>query len=166
MTWPDLSTQSWIAIAVTFVVGGLGGALTDVSPWYKALRVPSWKPPDWVFGPGWTVILSLACYAAIQGWQAMAPGPFRWAVMGGFIANGALNAGWSLLFFKLRRPDWALAEVPFLWLSVIVLIACLAPSSGTAAWCLVPYAVWVVFAASLNRAVVRLNGPFGRAVSS
>jgi tryptophan-rich sensory protein len=165
LTWPDLSTQAWIAIATTVLVGGLGGALTDVSPWYRALRVPSWKPPDWAFGPGWTVILSLACYAAIQGWQALTPGPFRWAVMGVFIANGVLNALWSLLFFKLRRPDWALAEVPLLWLSVVILIVCLAPHAGTA-WCLVPYAVWVGFAASLNRAVVRLNRPFGPAGQS
>ena len=166
MTWFQTLSSTWIAIAFTGLVGGLGGVLTDVSAWYKALRVPSWKPPDWAFGPGWTVILSLACVSAIHGWDALEPGARRDTMVGLFLANGALNAFWSLLFFKLRRPDWALIEVPFLWLSVVALIILLAPVSGTAAWCMVPYAVWVLFASALNRAIVRLNGPFSPAGAS
>lgn len=166
MTWFETLSATWIAIGFTVLVGTLGGVLTDVSGWYKALRVPSWKPPDWAFGPGWTVILSLACYAAILGWEGQPTGPRRDLMVGLFLANGALNAFWSLLFFKLRRPDWALFEVPFLWLSVIALIIVLAPVSGTAAWCMVPYAAWVLFAANLNLALVRLNGPFSPARAS
>jgi hypothetical protein len=68
---------------------------------------------------------------------------------------------WSPLFFKLRRPDWALWEVPFLWLSILVPIVLLYPISRNASLLLVPYLAWVSFAAFLNLAIVRLNQPFG-----
>jgi tryptophan-rich sensory protein len=77
-----------------------------------------------------------------------------------FAINGVLNVLWSGLFFRLHRPDWALAEVGFLWLSIVALIVALAPLSKTASWLLVPYLAWVTFAALLNRAVVQLNSPF------
>lgn len=78
-----------------------------------------------------------------------------------FAANGGLNVLWSALFFHLRRPDWALAEVVLLWLSVVFLMVRLRPWSARAAALLLPYAVWVAFAAALNLSIVRLNAPFG-----
>ena len=78
-----------------------------------------------------------------------------------FLANGLLNIAWSPLFFTLKRPDWALIEVPFLWLSILAPIVLLAPLSGTASLLLAPYLLWVSFAAFLNLTIVRLNGPFG-----
>ena len=78
-----------------------------------------------------------------------------------FLVNAILNVGWSLLFFRLQRPDWALIEVAFLWLSIVALIVAIAPLSRLAAWLLAPYLAWVAFAAVLNFAIVRLNGPFG-----
>ncbi len=72
--------------------------------------------------------------------------------------------GWSPLFFTLRRPDWALAEIPLLWLSILALIVGLAPISTLAALLLAPYLVWVSVAAALNLEIVRLNGPFGRSL--
>jgi tryptophan-rich sensory protein len=68
---------------------------------------------------------------------------------------------WSPLFFNLRRPDWALIEAPFLWLSVLALIVVLTPFSALAGWLLVPYLVWVGFATFLNLVIVRMNPPFG-----
>jgi translocator protein len=67
---------------------------------------------------------------------------------------------WSPLFFNLRRPDWALIEVPFLWLSIVALMFGLAPLSSASVWLLVPYLLWVTFAAFLNLTIVRMNGPF------
>jgi benzodiazapine receptor len=64
---------------------------------------------------------------------------------------------WSPLFFNLKRPDWALIEVPFLWLSIVALILGMAPFSALASWLLVPYLLWVSFAAFLNLTIVRLN---------
>ena len=78
-----------------------------------------------------------------------------------FAANAVFHVLWSPLFFRWRRPDWALAEVPFLWLSILAMVIWLAPYSTTASWLLVPYLVWVTFAAYLNYTIVRLNRPFG-----
>jgi len=71
-----------------------------------------------------------------------------------------LNMAWSGLFFALRRPDWALIEVALLWLSIAALIVALRPISQRAAAWLLPYLVWVTFAAALNFEIVRLNAPF------
>ena len=77
-----------------------------------------------------------------------------------FLVNGALNIVWSLLFFKWRRPDWALIEVAPLWLSILVLMLFLGGVTGKGALLLLPYLCWVSFAAYLNRTIVRLNGSF------
>ena len=68
---------------------------------------------------------------------------------------------WSPLFFKLRRPDWALYEVFFFWASVLALVVYIAGIYPPAAWIIAPYLVWVTFAGFLNWRVVQLNRPFG-----
>jgi tryptophan-rich sensory protein len=78
-----------------------------------------------------------------------------------FALNGFLNILWSLLFFRLHRPDWALIEVVGLWLSVAALMVVIWRRSMTGAVLLVPYLMWVTFAGYLNMTIVRLNGPFG-----
>ena len=143
------------------LVAGLGAWLTELSPWYYALKKPSWQPPDWLFGPAWTVILALASLAAFLAWRHAQDCAGRLLVAGLFGANGVLNILWSPLFFTLRRPDWALVEVPFLWLSILAPIVLLAPVSGTASLLMTPYLLWVSFAAVLNLTIVRLNRPFG-----
>ena len=149
-----------VSIIATIVVLGAGGALTEIGPWYANLRKPSWQPPNWAFAPAWTLIGVLAATAAVLAWEAAATDAQRALVAGLFAANAVANIAWSLLFFKLRRPDWALAEVVLLWLSVAALIAGLAPLSTTASAALVPYLLWVSFAAVLNRKIVQLNHPF------
>lgn len=76
------------------------------------------------------------------------------------LVNGVLNVAWSGLFFTLQRPDWALYEVPALWLSILALVLFLRPISTPATLAMLPYLVWVAFAAVLNYVVVDLNGPF------
>jgi translocator protein len=134
--------------------------LTDLSPWYYALRKPPWQPPDWLFGPAWTVILGLAALAGVLAWENARDTESRAEVAGLFAINGVLHVSWSWLFFGLRRPDWALIEVVPLWLSILALVVALAPLSSTASWALLPYLLWVLFAAVLNLAIVRLNAPF------
>jgi translocator protein len=150
-----------IAAAAAMFVAVLGGLMTDLGPWYMNLKQPGWKPPDWAFGPIWTTIFALAAAAGVIGWRRAPARVSRESILVLFAANGFLNVFWSLLYFRLHRPDWALYEVPLLWLSVFALIVVLARFAKSAAWLLVPYLVWVTLAALLNWQTVTLNGPFG-----
>ncbi len=153
-----------MAAAWGVVVAVAGALLTNLSPWYYALKKPSWQPPDWLFGPAWTLILGLGSWAFYLSWTQAGSGAERAWVATLFIINGLLNIFWSPMFFTWRRPDWALIEVPFLWLSILALIVFLAPISSLASLLVVPYLLWVSFAAFLNVTIVRLNRPFGAAV--
>jgi tryptophan-rich sensory protein len=152
-----------IAAAAAMCVAVVGGLMTDLGPWYVNLRQPPWKPPDWAFGPIWTTIFALAAAAGVIGWRHAPSRADRERLLALFAANCFLNVFWSLLYFRLHRPDWSLIEVPFLWLSVLALIVLLARFAKPAAWLLLPYLVWVAIAALLNWQTVELNGPFGRA---
>jgi tryptophan-rich sensory protein len=158
---PPLSLPLLVTVAATFAVASAGSALTDLGPWYYSLKKPSWQPPEWLFPVGWTVIFTLTAAAAVIAWRAAAGTPLAGWLIALFVLNGALNVGWSLLFFRLQRPDWALIEVALLWLSVVILIGATSLCSHLAAGLLLPYLAWVSFASALNYAVVRENGPFG-----
>ena len=163
MSWWRQPEAIEIAVAsfAAIVILGAGGLLTDIGPWYERLRKPRWQPPGWLFAPAWTTIFALAVFAAVKSWDAASSAAEHAWVVGLFAVNGVLNVLWSLLFFKLQRPDWALVEVVALWLSILALIVGLAPLSPRGGVALVPYLLWVSFAAVLNRTVVRLNRPFG-----
>lgn len=150
-----------VAAFAALCVALLGALMTDIGPWYRGLVQPAWKPPDAAFGPIWTVIFALAAAAGVIGWRRAPSRVEREQMLVLFALNAFLNVLWSLLYFRLRRPDWALWEVPLLWLSVLALVLFLARFAKPAAWALVPYLVWVAIAAALNWQTVRLNGPFG-----
>jgi tryptophan-rich sensory protein len=152
-----------IAAAATsaIFVGALGALTTDLGNWYFQLRKPSWQPPDWLFGPAWTLIFALAAIAGVLYWRRCTKGEWRLQILAAFALNAFLNTFWSLLFFRLKRPDWALDEVGLLWLSIVLLIVLLGRVSRSAAWLLSPYLLWVTFASYLNWTIVKLNGSFG-----
>ena len=149
-----------VAALLALVLAGAGGLLTEIGPWYRQLRKPSWQPPDWAFGPAWTLILGAAAIAGVLAWRGAPDAAGRTHVALLFGANWVLHLLWSPLFFKLKRPDWALAENVLLWLSVLALFIGLRPYSHTASWLFAPYLLWVSFAFWLNWAIVRLNAPF------
>ena len=152
-----------VASILVVMVLAVGGWTTTVGAWYRDLRKPSWNPPNWVFGPAWTAILALAAWSGVSAWtEAVGDGPGRVVILALFGVNIVLHMLWSPLFFNLQRPDWALIEVPFLWLSIIALILGLAPYSHLASLLLLPYLLWVSFAALLNLTIVRMNPPFKR----
>ena len=156
-------TFTIVAIVWAVLLGGLGGVLTSIGPWYRNLKKPSWQPPDWLFGPAWTLILGFAAWAAVLAWDGAANDAGRNAIIILYAVNFVCHFLWSPLFFTLKRPDWSLIEVVFLWVSVLMLLLCLRQFSVLASWLIVPYFVWVSFAAILNVYIVRLNGPFGEA---
>ncbi len=143
--------------AVLLLAGGLA---SPIGAWYNALRKPSWQPPGWAFGPAWTVILGLAAWSAAIAWTAAPDSATRTSIIILFAVNAVFHFLWSPLFFALRRPDWALGEVVFLWASLVALLIGLWPISQFAALLIVPYLLWVSFAAFLNWTIVRLNAPF------
>ena len=152
MTWTIVT-----AALITIFVLGAGGLMTDVGVWYAQLRKPSWNPPNWLFGPAWTLILGLAAWAGVLGWTGTESASERWIIALLFAVNIVFHMLWSPLFFTFKRPDWALIEVPFLWLSVLALVIDMARINTFAAWLLAPYLLWVAFAAYLNLVIVRLN---------
>ena len=150
-----------VAAAAALCVAMLGGLMTDIGPWYRSLNQPAWKPPDWLFGPAWTLIFSLCAAAGVVAWRRAPDRSARETMLALFALNAFLNVLWSLLYFRLHRPDWSLIEVVFLWFSIVALMVALRGYARPAAWLLLPYLVWVAFAGYLNLATVRLNGPFG-----
>ena len=154
--WKPVVAAALAAIAIAV----LGALSTDLGVWYQSLRQPTWKPPDALFGPAWTLNYALAALAGVRAWDAATDATEREWLLALFALNGFLNLLWSLLFFRLQRPDWALAEVGFLWASILLLMVVTGRHSRTTSLLLAPYLVWVSFAAALNLAVVRLNGPF------
>lgn len=150
-----------VAAVAAALVAMVGGLLTELGPWYRGLVKPSWQPPDWLFPPAWTLIFTLTTAAGVRAWAAAPDGSARRRIVLLYAANGVLNAVWSLLFFRLHRPDWALAELVVLWLSILSLVVASGRYARLSGWLLLPYLAWVSFAGALNAAVVRLNGPFG-----
>jgi translocator protein len=146
-----------ISFGVAVFLGVAGGLLTEIGPWYRNLRKPKLNPPDWLFGPAWTVILGLAAWSAVLAWNAASTPDERRLVVLLFGANALFHLLWSPLFFKLKRPDWALAEVFLLWASLLALVIGLAPISLNASLLIIPYLLWVSFATWLNWQIVRLN---------
>jgi len=149
-----------LAAAAAVLVALMGILATDIGGWYQALNKPAWQPPDWLFGPVWTLIYAMAAVAGVSAWLGATDSIGRNRILMLFALNGFLNVLWSLLFFRMHRPDWALIEVAFLWLSVIALMVGLRRYSKSAFWLLIPYLVWVSFAAVLNATIVRLNPGF------
>lgn len=150
------------AVVWALVLTGGGGLLTTIDGWYYDLKKPSWQPPEWLFGPAWTLILGLAAWAFVLAWRGTGTDADRMTLIALFGVNFVFHFLWSPLFFKARRPDWALIEVPFLWASVLALCIMLPQWSEAAGWMIAPYLAWVSFAAILNAKVVQLNRPFGR----
>lgn len=150
-----------VAMLAATVVAVLGGTITDLGPWYEGLHKPAFTPPRPIFPIAWTTIFALAALAAVSAWRAAPNVRISDTVIGLFALNGFLNVLWSLLFFRLQRPDWAFVELMLLWLSIAGLILYCRRLSRIASLLLVPYLAWVSAAGTLNWFVVQLNAPFG-----
>ena len=146
---------------LTLAVGRFGAAVTQpaLDTWYRDLPKPAWTPPDLAFPVVWTALYVAMAVAAWLAWRAATHEHRRW---GGaatlFVLQLALNAAWSYLFFGLKSPPLALVDAGLLLAAVAATIAAFARLSRAAAWLLVPYPVWVVYAVALNAAIVAKGG--------
>lgn len=139
--------------------GILGSLFTSpaIPEWYAGLAKPDFTPPPWVFGPVWTTLFLLMGIAAFFVWrQGAARAEVRFA-LSVFAGQLALNVLWSVLFFGMRDPGLALAEIVCLWLAIAVTLFLFTRISRIAGWLLAPYLFWVGFAAALNHAIWMLN---------
>lgn len=147
------------AILVSQLAGLIGGVFTaaSVRTWYTGLHKPPLNPPSWVFGPVWTLLYTLMGIAA---WLVWRQGTHRRDVRIGLWLFGtqlALNALWSVIFFGLRSPGWAFAELIVLWVAILATMIQSFRVSTTAGLLFAPYQLWVSFAAVLNYCIWRLN---------
>ncbi len=124
--------------------------------WYDSLKKPSWNPPGWVFGPVWTALYMMMAVAAWLVWRQGGWGKQRNPLLT-FLAQLALNALWTPLFFGLHWPGVAFAEIILLWMAIAWTIGAFWRVHRAAAWLLAPYLGWVSFAAALNFVLWRLN---------
>ena len=152
--------QLSIAVLIGFVAACFLAAATSIlfkpGAWYAQLKKPSWRPPNWLLAPVWTVLYLMIAFAAWLVWHTA-----------GFFGAGLalslyavqllLNAAWTPVFFGLHRLDLGFAVIVLLWLSIAATIAAFAHISAAAAWLMVPYLAWVSFASLLNFAVWQLN---------
>lgn len=120
--------------------------------WYRALAKPSWNPPNWLFGPVWTILYVMIAIAGWLAWRAGAK-----TALGLWTAQLGLNALWSYLFFGQKLIGTALIDVTLLLVSIIAFIITAWPHTRAAALLFVPYAAWVSFATALNAAIYWLN---------
>ena len=158
---PKKIFRPWVAllgfIAAAFAAGAIGSWATyaNVRTWFPLLNKPDWNPPGWLFGPVWTTLYVLMGVAIWRAWRTGVPAAP--ALVRGYFVQLALNALWSVLFFGLKQPAWALADIALLWVLLVWLQAGLARVDRGAAVLWLPYVLWVSFASALNAAIVRLN---------
>jgi translocator protein len=149
-----------VCLIVAIAVAGIGGSFTELGPWYYALKMPEWQPPGPAFGIIWTTIYALATTSGVLAWRTVNSRGDGASLLIVFGINIALNLLWSYIFFKMQRPDWALFQVGFFWLSILISILYLWPRHRLASVLLAPYLIWVSIASFLNYEIVQLNGPF------
>jgi translocator protein len=150
-----LGLLGWFVLAfAAAAVGGLASA--SAGDFYRELVLPSWAPPGWLFGPVWTLLYALMGISAWLVWRAKAFAGARSALVL-FIAQLAVNALWTWLFFMWRQGALAFAEILLLWALILGTMLLFWRVSKVAAILLVPYLAWVTFASALTLAAWRMN---------
>ena len=148
-----------ISIAIPVAVGSVAGLFTrpEIDGWYKALNKPEWQPPNWLFGPVWTLLYILMGIAFYLVWRSHTTANRKRVAITLWIVQLVFNFFWSFIFFRQHQLDWALGEIIVLWVFILLTIFGFARINRTAAWLLVPYISWVSFACLLTYAIYQLN---------
>ena len=146
---------SLIAFIALVALAAVFGSRFMPDRWHAGLRKPSWNPPNWVFGPVWSVLYLLI---AVSGWLVWRAAGNTWGfALTLWAIQLAVNAAWSWLFFRRHRIGAALADTAMLLMVIVAYMLAAAPLSSLAAALFIPYALWVAFATTLNFRVWRLN---------
>jgi len=147
-----------VFLAICFGAAALGSAFTTpaIAGWYAALKKPPWTPPNWVFGPVWSLLYLMMAAAAWAVWRrgGLASAAVPLTLFG---VQLALNVTWSALFFALKTPGAAFVEIVALWCLIFATLIAFWRTTAVAGILMAPYLAWVTFAAALNFAVWRIN---------
>jgi translocator protein len=143
-------------LAVTFSAAWIGSVASAAAPeFYASLQRPAWAPPAWLFGPVWTVLYAMMAVAAWLVWRSA--GQLASLPTALYLGQLALNALWSWLFFQWQLGPAALAEIVVLWAAIAGTAWVFSRFSTAAAVLLMPYLLWVTYAAALTAALWRAN---------
>jgi benzodiazapine receptor len=163
MTTPHRETtasNTWLMLGLflggSFLAAAIGtwANFPNSREWYPLLNKPSWNPPSWIFGPVWTTLYVLMGVAV---WRAWRTGPAARPLVRLYFVQLVFNALWSVLFFALKRPAWALADILGLLALLLWLQRGLWRTDRLAGVLWLPYVLWVGFATVLNATILRLN---------
>jgi benzodiazapine receptor len=148
---------SMAAFLALVVLAAAIGASFEAGEWYfQKVNKPAWTPPAWLFGPVWSVLYLTMAMAA---WKVWMTGHYsRVGALGWWGLQLVMNVAWSWLFFGLERPGWAWAEMSILIAVVLLCIKAFHLLSKPAAYLMLPYLAWLIFAWVLNLVIWTMNG--------
>lgn len=155
LNFPKLVCSLFICEAAGII--GSFFTVSAIPVWYKTLNKPDFSPPNWVFGPVWTVLYLLMGISLYLVWQKGVKNKKPKGALTLFWVQLALNALWPVVFFGGRSPLGGLVIIGLLLAFILITIARFLPISKTAAMLLMPYLAWVSFATLLNFYIVKLN---------
>lgn len=159
-----MDTHSWatmrnaaLAVAPVLAAAVLANLATmpNIPTWYAGLEKPSFNPPDWVFGPAWTILYVLMAYAFFRVLQSNAPG--RSTAIWLFLLQIILNGFWSWAFFAGHSPLAGLIVIVALLILIVATAIAFWKVDRLAGVLFLPYIAWVGFATVLNWEIFRLN---------
>jgi tryptophan-rich sensory protein len=147
------------AVAICQLAGALGSIFTipAINGWYTSIQKPFFNPPNWIFGPVWITlffIMGVSLYLVLR--KNVKDREVKKGLLL-FVVQLFLNIRWSFLFFYLHNPFGAFLDIVLLWLAIILTIIQFSKIEKKAAYLLLPYLIWVSFAAFLNFSIWQLN---------
>jgi tryptophan-rich sensory protein len=170
------------SIIICELAGGIGSVFTtpEIGAWYESLNKPFFNPPNWIFGPVWAslfILMGVSLYLVwIKKWEPKNKiGPEKskmWNPLSKKFFSGSwrqaniilifatqliLNVLWSVIFFGAHSPSAAFFEILMLWFAIVFTIVNFYRVSKTAGYLLIPYIIWVSFAAILNFVIFLIN---------
>jgi tryptophan-rich sensory protein len=148
-----LSVLKLVGFITIAFFAALPAAWIGTGAWYAELRKPSWAPPGWIFGPVWTILYIMMGVAAWGVWRRVG-----WSTpIALWFLQLAMNCAWTPIFFGLRQPGWAFAEIVVLWVAILATTRSFSKSVPWTGFLMMPYLAWVSFAAVLNFSIWRAN---------
>ena len=146
-----------ILIIACNLIGAIGAVWTSSDgPWYKGINKPSFNPPNWIFGPVWTLLFTLMGISLYLVWTSPSSN-IKIIALALFAIQFLFNIAWSYLFFGLNKPLWSFIEILFLLVFIIATAFSFFKISKPSGYLLIPYVLWVSFAAILNYSIWRVN---------